>query len=49
MIARVLDEIGYDNILTLEPASGYHFPCYGEEADARVLKTWDYWKNIRGE
>ena len=49
MISRALDEIGYDGVLTIESAPGFQFPCYGEEADTRILKTWDYWKSIRGE
>ena len=49
MISRVLDEIGYNQVLTIESAPGFQFPCYGEEADTRILKTWDYWKAIRGE
>ena len=49
MISRVLDEIGYDAVLTIESAPGFQFPCYGDEADTKILRTWEYWKNIRGE
>jgi len=49
MISRVLDEIGYDAVLTIESAPGFQFPCYGDEADERILKTWNYWKGLRGE
>lgn len=44
MIARVLRDFGFDGILTIESAPGYQFPCYGEEADEGILRTYAYWR-----
>jgi len=47
MIADVLSALKWDGILTIESAPGFVFPCYGEEADTRICKTFEYWKQIR--
>lgn len=44
MIAKVLKELGYDGILTIESAPGFKFECKGAEADAKILNTYNYWK-----
>ncbi len=53
-IARVLRDIGFDGILTIESAPGFQFPCYGQQADEGILKTLDHWKTctqatVKGE
>lgn len=46
IIARVLKEIKYNGIVTIESAPGYMFECRGAEADRRIIETFDYWKDI---
>lgn len=46
VIAKVLKEINYDGIVTIESAPGYMFECYGIEADERIIKTLKYWKEL---
>lgn len=46
-VGAVLREMQWDGVLTIEAAPGYTFPCYGEEADSRIMKTYEYWKSIR--
>lgn len=44
MIARVVKDIDFHGVMTIESAPGFKFDCYGTEADERILKTFDYWK-----
>lgn len=46
MIAGVLREIGYDDVLTLESAPGFRFPCAGQAADDGIDRTIAFWKEI---
>ena len=46
IIAKVLKEIKYSGIVTIESAPGYMFKCFGNEADERMIKTFRYWKEI---
>ncbi len=43
-IAKLLKDIGYDGVLTIESAPGYQFECAGADADNGILKTFEYWK-----
>ena len=43
-VAKVLREVGYDGILTIESAPGFRFECRGKDADEGILKTYEYWK-----
>ena len=47
-VADALHRIGYEGIVTIESAPGYQFPCYGDEADEGILKTYAYWKSCYG-
>ncbi len=44
MIARVVRDIDFHGIMTIESAPGYKFDCSGDEADERIMKTFAYWK-----
>lgn len=44
MIARVVRDMGFDGIMTIESAPGFRFECRGKDADEGILKTFDYWK-----
>lgn len=44
MIARVVRDMGFDGIMTIESAPGFRFECHGKDADEGILKTFDYWK-----
>ena len=44
MIARVVRDLDFRGVLTIESAPGYKFECSGDEADEGILKTFDYWK-----
>ena len=48
-VAAVLETMGWDGVLTIESAPGYTFPCYGEDADMGIAKTFEYWKKLRKE
>ncbi len=45
-VAHALKRIDYDGILTIESAPGYQFPCYGDDADDGILKTYAYWQSL---
>ncbi|MBQ9781103.1 MAG: sugar phosphate isomerase/epimerase [Clostridia bacterium] len=44
MIARVVRDIDFRGIMTIESAPGYKFECRGSDADEGILKTFAYWK-----
>ncbi len=44
MIARVVRDIDFHGIMTIESAPGYKFNCSGDEADEGIMKTFAYWK-----
>ncbi len=44
MIARVVRDRGFDGIMTIESAPGFKFDCYGDDADTRIMQTFEYWK-----
>lgn len=44
MIARVVRNMGFDGIMTIESAPGFRFECRGADADEGIMKTFDYWK-----
>ncbi len=44
MIARVVRDLDFHGILTIESAPGYKFECRGNDADEGIMKTFDYWK-----
>ena len=44
MIARVVHDLDFRGVLTIESAPGYKFECRGDDADQGILKTFDYWK-----
>lgn len=46
MIAKLLKDIGYNEILTIESAPGFKFECSSRESDERILKTFEYWKKL---
>ncbi len=43
-IARVVRDIDFHGIMTIESAPGYRFDCSGDEADEGILRTFAYWK-----
>ena len=43
-MARMITEIGFDGVLTIESAPGYTFECFGEDADRGIFNDYDYWK-----
>ena len=45
MIADLLNELHYDDVLTIESAPGFMFPCAGEEADRGIERTIALWDN----
>lgn len=48
MIAQVLDETGYDGVVTIESAPGFMFECKYPESDIRILEDVKYWEDICG-
>ncbi|MBE6586192.1 MAG: sugar phosphate isomerase/epimerase [Ruminococcaceae bacterium] len=44
MIARVIKDMDFHGIITIESAPGYKFECKGQEADEGIMKTFAYWK-----
>lgn len=46
-VAKVLKEIGFDGIATIESAPGYTFECFGAEADEGILATRKYWEDLQ--
>lgn len=46
MIAAVLREINFDGVLTIESAPGFQFKCQYPESDERIIKTFNYWKEV---
>ncbi len=46
LIAKVLRDIKYDGILTIESAPGFKFECKYPESDKRILETFEQWKNL---
>ena len=45
MMADVLTELGYDDVLTIESAPGFKFKCAGQAADDGIARTIAYWKD----
>ena len=46
MIARVLRDIKYEGVLTIESAPGFMFECKYPESDERILQTFELWKRL---
>lgn len=46
VIAAVLREINFDGVLTIESAPGFKFKCQYPESDERIIKTYNYWKEV---
>lgn len=46
MIARVVYDMDYHGIMTIESAPGYKFECRGIDADEGILQTFDDWKRL---
>ncbi len=46
MIARVVHDMDYHGIMTIESAPGYKFECHGRDADEGILRTFAYWKSL---
>ena len=46
MIARVLSDIKYEGVLTIESAPGFMFECKYPESDERILQTFELWKRL---
>lgn len=44
MIARVVRDMDFNGIMTIESAPGFKFECRGKDADEGIMKTFDYWK-----
>ena len=45
-IARVLQDIKFDGVLTIESAPGLLFECKYPESDERILETFEIWKSL---
>ena len=45
-IAKVIREIGFDGIVTIESAPGFTFKCFGADADEGIMKTAEYWNAL---
>ena len=43
-MAKLLTEINFDGVLTIESAPGYTFECFGEDADRGIFNDYEYWK-----
>lgn len=43
-MARLITEIGFDGVLTIESAPGFTFECFGEDADRGIFNDYEYWK-----
>ena len=46
MIAKVLKNVEYDGILTIESDPGFKFECKYPESDKRILETLKYWEKL---
>ncbi len=44
MIARVVKDMDFCGIMTIESAPGFKFECRGKDADEGIMKTFAYWK-----
>lgn len=45
-VAKVLRDIKFDGVLTIESAPGFKFECVYPESDERILQTFDLWKKL---
>lgn len=45
-VAKAIKVFGFDGVLTIESAPGFHFPCCYPESDERILRTTAYWHDI---
>ena len=45
-IARVLKEIEFEGIVTLECAPGYRFECKYPESDRKIQESFDLWQSL---
>jgi len=43
-MARLVTEIGFNGVLTIESAPRYTFECFGEDADRGIFNDYEYWK-----
>lgn len=46
MIAKVLETLDYNGVVTIESAPGFMFECKGKDADEGIIKTINYWNRI---
>ena len=45
MIARVVRDMDFHGVMTIESAPGFRFECRGRDADEGIMKTYAYWKS----
>ena len=43
-VAKALQEMGFEGVLTVESAPGFRFECRGKDADEGIGRTLKYWK-----
>ena len=43
-VAKALQEMGFEGVLTVESAPGFRFECRGKDADEGIVRTLEYWK-----
>ena len=43
-VAKALQEMGFEGVLTVESAPGFRFECRGKDADEGIGRTLEYWK-----
>lgn len=46
MVMNAIEKFGFNGYLTIESAPGFMFDCKGEEADNKIMQTFEYLKNI---
>ena len=44
-IAKLMNELQFDGVITIESAPGFAFECKGQAADDGIAKTFAYWKD----
>lgn len=43
-VAKALQEMSFEGVLTVESAPGFRFECRGKDADEGIGRTLEYWK-----
>lgn len=43
---KAIRDFGFEGILTIESAPGFQFPCYGQEADDGIMRTYKQFKEM---